>query len=110
MSNRARRRVVLCRGEYCNLGRRADKIYQKLQPLIDELNGDTYPPCIRLETASCLSMCGQGPNIVVYPEDVSFNKLDESTVEAIIRQHLQHLSPCQSFTAEIAENVEKKHG
>ena len=79
-------------GEFCNLGRRADKIYRKLQPLIDELNGDAYPPCIKLETARCLSMCGKGPNLVIYPEDLDFNKLDEDSIEAIIREHL---APCE---------------
>lgn len=79
-------------GEYCNLGRRADKLYKTLQPLITELNGGTYPPCIKLETARCLSMCGQGPNLVIYPEDLAFNKLDEATLEQIIREHI---TPCE---------------
>jgi (2Fe-2S) ferredoxin len=102
---RARRRVVLCMGEFCNLGRRADRIYRKLQPLIDDLNGDTYPPCIKLETARCLSMCGQGPNLVIYPEDIMFSRLDENGIETIIREHI---SPCESFTAEDAEDAEKR--
>lgn len=89
---RSRHRVVLCMGEYCNLGRRADKLYKTLQPLITEMNGGTYPPCIKLETARCLSMCGQGPNLVIYPEDAAFNQLDEVTLEQIIREHL---APCE---------------
>jgi (2Fe-2S) ferredoxin len=79
-------------GEFCNLGRRADKLYKKLQPLVAEMNRDTRPPCIKLETATCLSMCGQGPNLVIYPEDIAFNKLDEATLEQAIREHL---APCE---------------
>jgi NADH:ubiquinone oxidoreductase subunit E len=89
---RARHRVVLCMGEYCNLGRRADTLYKKLQPLVAELNANRYPPCIKLETARCLSMCGQGPNLVIYPEDVVLNKLDEAALEQTIRETLK---PCE---------------
>jgi (2Fe-2S) ferredoxin len=85
---RARYRVVLCMGEFCNLGRRADKLYKTLQPLVSEINGNVYPPCVKLETARCLSMCGQGPNLVIYPEDAVFNKLDEVTLEQVIREHI----------------------
>lgn len=88
---RARTRVVLCMGEYCNLGRRADTLYKRLVPMVAELNGDHYPPCIKLETARCLSMCGYGPNLVIYPEDQVFNKLDEATLETAVRAHL---TPC----------------
>lgn len=89
---RARRRVVLCMGEYCNLGQRAATLYKTLQPRIAELNGDSYPPCIKLETARCLSMCGQGPNMVIYPEDAVFNRLNEAKLEQAL---LEHLTPCE---------------
>jgi (2Fe-2S) ferredoxin len=88
ISSKSRHRIVLCMGEYCNLGRRADKLYKTLQPLVAELNGAAYPRCIKLETATCLSMCGQGPNLVLYPENISFNQLDEATLEKVIREHL----------------------
>jgi NADH:ubiquinone oxidoreductase subunit E len=82
-------RVVLCRGEYCNLGRRADAIYAKLQPIITELNGEAYPPRIKLEIANCLSMCGRGPNCVIYPEDREFTALDPASVETLLRDYLE---------------------
>lgn len=83
-----RKRVVLCMGAYCNMDRRAKKLYPRLQALIDELNGDTYPPPIKLEIASCLSMCGAGPNLMIYPEALAFNHVDEPTLEHIVREHL----------------------
>jgi len=35
--------VVVCRGQYCNIGRRADKILKRLEPMVDAVNGDKYP-------------------------------------------------------------------
>ena len=86
-----KRRIVLCMGEYCNLGRRADKLWRILEPAVAELNGDARPPCRKLERATCLSLCAMGPNLVIYPEDLVFSKLDEAQLREIIANQLQ---PC----------------
>ncbi len=83
---RSRRRVVLCMGEFCNLGRRADKLYKQLQPLVAEANAGGAN--LKLETARCLSMCGAGPNLVIYPNDLVFNQLDEAGLAALVRECL----------------------
>lgn len=84
-----RKRVVLCLGAYCNMDRRAKKLYDHLQPLIDEINGDAYPPPVRLETANCLSMCGAGPNLVIYPEALRFNEVDVAELQRIVAEFLK---------------------
>jgi (2Fe-2S) ferredoxin len=83
------KRIVICRGQYCNESRRADALLKILQPMIDEINGDQIPPPIKLETASCLSMCGGGPNLIVYPEGVVFNAVKQTDLEPIIKAHLK---------------------
>ncbi len=84
-----RKRVVLCRGQFCNMGRRADALYHQLQPRIADLNGGAYPPRVKLETASCLSMCGAGPNLIVYPAGAIYNHVDHAALEAVIAAHLR---------------------
>jgi (2Fe-2S) ferredoxin len=84
-----RKRVVICRGQFCNIGRRADKVLKRLEPMINELNGDQYPKPIKLEIANCLSMCGAGPNLVIYPEGEIYNGVDENMLEAIVEAHLK---------------------
>lgn len=91
-----RRRIVLCMGEYCNLGRRADRLWRLLEPAVAELNGDARPPCIKLERANCLSMCAAGPNLVLYPENRAYNHLDEATLRQFIDEKLQPCSRSQS--------------
>ncbi|MCA0452916.1 MAG: (2Fe-2S) ferredoxin domain-containing protein [Chloroflexi bacterium] len=83
-----RKRVVVCRGQYCNMGRRADKVLKRLEVLVDDINGDQYPKPVKLEIANCLSMCGAGPNLVIYPEGAVFNGVDETQLDAIVRDHL----------------------
>ena len=87
-----RKRVVVCRGQFCNMGRRADKLLKVLEPLLDEINGDQYPKPVKLEIANCLSMCGAGPNIVIYPEGVICNGVDETMLEGIVEKNMKESS------------------
>ncbi|NWF69799.1 MAG: (2Fe-2S) ferredoxin domain-containing protein [Chloroflexi bacterium] len=90
---RPKRRIVLCMGEYCNLDRRAAKLLPILQTLIDDLNtrraDDAQTPTLKLETARCLSMCGAGPNCVIYPEDIVTNGLSEDKLRRMVATHLE---------------------
>ncbi len=82
-----RKRIVLCMGEFCNMGRRSDKLLKQLAPLIAEANASGAN--LKLETARCLTMCGAGPNLVIYPDDLVFNQLDEAKLTALVLPHLK---------------------
>ncbi len=82
-----RRRVVLCMGEYCGMNNRAKRLLRQLEP---HLIGQR---CYKLETANCLSMCAVGPNLVIYPENLIFNGLNEAKLAEVIRDQLK---PCET--------------
>ena len=84
-----RKRIVVCRGVYCNESRRADKNLAQLQPLVDALNAGEYPPPIKIETATCLSMCGAGPNLIIYPGQVICNGVDNHQILRIVEEYLK---------------------
>lgn len=88
-SSSRRKRIVVCRGQYCNMDRRADKLLKRLEMLVDEINGDQYPKPVKLEIANCLSMCGAGPNLVVYPEDEIFNHVTEDMLDDIVNEYVR---------------------
>jgi (2Fe-2S) ferredoxin len=71
------------------MGHRADKLYQRLEALVDEINGDQYPKPVKLEIANCLDMCGAGPNLMVYPDGVACNGLEEKALEEIVDHYLR---------------------
>lgn len=85
----SKKRIVLCRGQFCNMSRRADKLYKRLETLLVEVNGDEYPPPVKVEIATCLDMCGAGPNMILYPDGIAFHHLDEAALEAIVAEHLK---------------------
>jgi len=43
---------------------------------------------IRINTAGCLDRCGQGPVIVVYPQETWYRYQNEADIDEIIEQHL----------------------
>lgn len=88
-SSSRRKRIVVCRGQYCNMDRRADKLLKRLEMLVDEINGDQYPKPVKLEIANCLSMCGAGPNLVIYPEDEIFNHVTEDMLDDIVNEYVR---------------------
>ncbi len=85
-----KRRIVLCMGAYCNLGGKAEPFYERLRQVLGEIAPAwaSQKP-VRWEIANCLSMCGAGPNLIVYPEETVYNHLDAETLERILRELLE---------------------
>jgi NADH:ubiquinone oxidoreductase subunit E len=80
-----KRRIVLCMGEYCNLAGRAEPLYA----LLERQLGPRGPAWlaggpVRWEIVTCLSMCGGGPNLIIYPEEAVHNYLDAATLARIL--------------------------
>ncbi len=83
-----RRRIVLCMGQYCNMSGRAGPLYRLLEARVNQANGDQFPGPVRLEVANCLSMCGAGPNLMLYPEARAANDLTPAKLEQLLEQIL----------------------
>jgi len=43
---------------------------------------------VRVNHAGCMSQCGHGPMVVVYPEDVWYAYVDEAGARRILEEHL----------------------
>ena len=43
---------------------------------------------IRINSAGCLGRCGEGPVIVVYPEETWYTYVDVEDIDEIIQSHL----------------------
>lgn len=95
MAEQMRKRLVLCMGQYCNHGGHAAPLYDRLCQELGEPKPAfmTRGQPVSWETANCLSMCGGGPNLVVYPDDVAYNHLDLDALEQVIEAHLKKHTP-----------------
>lgn len=43
---------------------------------------------IRINTAGCLDRCGDGPVMVIYPQETWYTFVDEADIDEIIESHL----------------------
>ena len=84
-----RTRLVLCMGQHCNHNAQAAPHYERLR----EVLGDPVPAYrakgpVLWETATCLDMCGAGPNLIIYPDEIVYNALDLDTLDRILDEVL----------------------
>ena len=43
---------------------------------------------VRINSAGCLDRCGEGPVMVIYPEETWYTFVDEQDIDEIINEHL----------------------
>jgi len=92
---------VVCQGNYCNLGGRAEALRRRLEEHADTVNEVhdmagkwDEPRPVMVRTANCLSMCGEVPNLILHPDKHIENGLDADGLESFICQHLsEELEP-----------------
>jgi (2Fe-2S) ferredoxin len=74
--------------ECCNnAGAEAMRAYAKDQIKALGLSGAGH---IRINNAGCLDRCGEGPVLVVYPNETWYTYVDKNDIDEIIHEHLQH--------------------
>jgi (2Fe-2S) ferredoxin len=79
-------RLVLCMGQHCNRSEQAEPLYERLrQALGDPRPGFMASGPVRWEIASCLDMCDDGPNLIVYPQQVILNALDLEALDELLK-------------------------
>ena len=50
---------------------------------------------IRINTAGCLDRCGEGPVIVIYPDETWYTYIDKEDIDEIIDEHLINGRPVE---------------
>jgi (2Fe-2S) ferredoxin len=77
-------------GEDCCNNFGAHKMRNYVKDRVKALGLSTETNRMRINTAGCMGHCEQGPVLVVYPEGVWYTYVDESDLDEIISEHLQH--------------------
>ncbi|MBE9180963.1 (2Fe-2S) ferredoxin domain-containing protein [Oculatella sp. LEGE 06141] len=50
-----------------------------------------------IEASGCLGQCGNGPMVLVLPDDVWYCRVQPGEVPTVVQQHLQKDSPVQAM-------------
>jgi len=71
-----------------NPGRGGDKICEKLKAAVKEkgLKGS-----VRVASSGCLDLCEQGPNLVIFPDNIWYDGVSIQDVPELVRLYLDPL-------------------
>lgn len=88
------RHVFVCtHGEYCP-SEGSVEIHRFLKT---EIAARGLQDSIRINKAGCLSQCGNGPLVIVYPENVWYGSVTEARARRILDEHLVGGQPVAEF-------------
>jgi len=69
---------------------KSQKMRDYVKKKVKELGLSVPENRIRINSAGCLDRCTEGPVLVVYPEGIWYTYVDETDLDEIITEHLQH--------------------
>lgn len=89
-----KRHVFVCTsGDYCPLEGSAS-IHQFLK---EGVKARGLKSTIRVNKSGCLDQCGNGPMVVVYPEDAWYGAVSPETARRILDEHLAGGAPVEEL-------------
>ena len=92
--------VFVCMNVDCKV-RGADKVMERLHQRVDGgglQNVDVRP-------YMCFGGCHDGPNVVIYPDKVWYDHVQEKDADTIVDQHLKQGETVKSLTGKIDKNL-----
>ncbi|MEZ7892141.1 MAG: (2Fe-2S) ferredoxin domain-containing protein [Candidatus Wallbacteria bacterium] len=72
-------------GAVCCKNGGSEEIYRKLKEYV---KANDFGGKVKITQSRCFSMCPDGPNMVIYPEQIWFNKVTAGDIEEIIKKYI----------------------
>ena len=77
-------------GSACCNDHNAQQARDYVKARVKELGISNRQNSIRINNAGCMDRCEEGPVMVIYPESIWYTYVDNSDLDEIITEHLQH--------------------
>ncbi len=93
------RRVLICVRGQCAESSRGFKLEQRLLDLIRQhgLDDSTHPQYVTCTVTNCLGVCENGPVLIVHPEAIKYQRVDQTALARIFHEHLLHNRPVEEL-------------
>lgn len=88
---RDKRLVIVCQNTACCKAG-SGNVLQAFAAAITDLNID-----VQLEGRRCLGQCGNGPMVLVLPDQIWYERVQPAEVPAIVKRHLHDGQPIQAM-------------
>lgn len=82
------RRLLICQNRTCRRQGSADVLAMFRAHTLNDLD---------IEGSGCLGQCGNGPMVLVLPEEVWYDRVCAAEVPAVVEQHLRGGQPVRAM-------------
>lgn len=83
-------RLVLCMGKNCNARGDAEPLYERLVARLGEPHDFRSKALARWEIANCLNLCGSGPNLMLFPHFIHYDRTTLKKMDRIIDEFIAY--------------------
>ena len=95
--------IVVCGGSKCH-DNKSVKVLEAIEKAVQDKGlGEE----IRVSRVGCLGLCGSGPNVIVYPDNIFYQKVTPKDAKEIIQSHLIDQNPVERLFYVKSETEEK---
>ena len=77
--------MLVCEDSDC-VSKDSQQIYEGLKRLVNEKK---LREEVKVSKSTCLDDCESGPNVLVYPQGIIYNRVSEKDLERIVNAHLE---------------------
>lgn len=99
-----RTQVLVCAGTGCTIGNSGELI-EEFEKEIKSMGLDREIEVLR---TGCLGLCGAGPNISIYPDNIIYKGVKKEDVKEIVMEHLYKGRPVQRLMLNEADQETKE--
>ena len=98
-STRRGRRILICVRGQCAESNQGKHLEKRLNELIEQygLKDSSHPQHVSCTLTNCLGVCADGPIMIVHPEAIKYQHVNEAALERIFQQHLLRNQPVEEL-------------
>ena len=102
--SRRGRRVMICVRGQCAESNKGKRLEQQLLSLIEQhgLDDPDHPQHTTCRVTNCLAVCSDGPIMIVHPEGIKYQRVDEPALNLIFQQHLLNNQPVEALRVKVS--------
>lgn len=87
--------MLICVRGQCAEANKGKRLEQQLLALIEQhgLDDPDHPHHTTCQITNCLAVCSNGPVMIVHPDGIKYQQVDEAALRLIFQQHLLNDQP-----------------
>ena len=96
--------VLVCAGTGCSIGNSSELVKR----FEEEIRSFGLENEISVKKTGCLGLCGFGPNVAIYPDNIIYKTVKLEDVPEIVREHFYKGRPVKRLMIDDGDHVQEE--